>query len=164
MPAKSAPAYAETDFSDFFAEVEERVRLSLVAAFGHHRGREAAADALAWGWQNWDRLRVMDNPVGYLYRVGQSTALKATAREDRVGGDMAGIPIDWEPPHIEPHLRRYLAGLPQQQRVAVWLVHGMGYRQREVAELLECSESTVATHVRRALTRLRTNLEVNVDG
>ena len=158
------PAYAETDFSDFFTDVEQRVRLSLVAAFGYHRGREAAADALAWGWQNWDRLRVMENPVGYLYRVGQSTALKATAREGRVGGDVAGLPADWELPHVEPQLGEYLAGLSEQQRVAVWLVHGLGYKQREVAQLLDCSESTVATHVRRALARLRASLEVNLDG
>ncbi|MDH4276967.1 MAG: RNA polymerase sigma factor [Acidimicrobiia bacterium] len=154
----------EDEFAAFFADVEQRLRLSLVAAFGYHIGRDAAADALAWGWRNWDRLRAMDNPAGYLYRVGQSRALKAIAREGPAGGASNGASAGCEVPEFEPQLRSLLSGLPEQQRVSVWLVHGLGYRHREVAELLGCSISTIATHVRRGLAALRVGLEVNVDG
>lgn len=154
----------EDEFAAFFADVEPRLRLSLVAAFGYHVGRDAAADALAWGWKNWERLRVMDNPPGYLYRVGQSRALKAVAREGAAGGDSSRVSAGYEAPEFEPQLTSLLSGLPEQQRVSVWLVHGLGYRHREVAELLGCSISTIATHVRRGLHSLRVALEVNVDG
>ena len=32
------------------------------------------AEALAFGWEHWNRVREMDNPCGYLYRVGRSRA------------------------------------------------------------------------------------------
>jgi hypothetical protein len=41
-----------SDFERFVAEVEPPVRRALVAGFGAVVGRQAAADALAWAWQN----------------------------------------------------------------------------------------------------------------
>jgi len=42
------------------------------------------AEALAYAWENWDRLSSMKNPVGYLYRVGQSRARRGIGiRPDR---------------------------------------------------------------------------------
>ena len=66
---------SDDEFAVFVEHAESRLRRGLSAAFGLTRGREAALDALSWGWENWDRLRLMDNPVGYLYRVGQSRAV-----------------------------------------------------------------------------------------
>ena len=37
--------------------------------------------ALAYGWQHWDRIGAMANPVGYLFRVGQSAARTDRRRE-----------------------------------------------------------------------------------
>ena len=51
-----------TDFDDFVADVEPRLRRALVAAYGPEAGREATADALAWAWQHWDRLRGWTTP------------------------------------------------------------------------------------------------------
>jgi hypothetical protein len=56
----------------FFAEAEPRLRRAFVAAYGTQRGYEATAEALAYGWEHWRRIRSLDNPLGYLYRVGQS--------------------------------------------------------------------------------------------
>jgi hypothetical protein len=61
-------------FTDFVRNTEPRLRVALGAAFGPERGREAAADALAYGWEHWDRVAAMDNPAGYLYRVGANRA------------------------------------------------------------------------------------------
>ena len=41
---------------------------------GIETGPDVAADAFAWAWEYWDEVRAMANPVGYLYRVGQSAA------------------------------------------------------------------------------------------
>jgi hypothetical protein len=49
---------------------------ALAAAAGIEAGREATAEALAYGWEHWDRVGSMENPVGYLYRVGRSKARK----------------------------------------------------------------------------------------
>jgi hypothetical protein len=45
------------EFSVFFREVEPRLRHALVASCGFEAGREAAADALAYAWEHWDRVQ-----------------------------------------------------------------------------------------------------------
>ena len=37
---------------------------------------KATAEALAWGWEHLDRLRTMENPAGYLYRVGYRRGIR----------------------------------------------------------------------------------------
>lgn len=143
-----------TGFEAFFAEAEPRLRRALVARYGLERGREAAADALAWGFEHWDRLRAMDNPSGYLFRVGCS---KARRRRSRVLFDAPTPPGD---PEIEPALAAAIARLSASQRTAVVLVKGYGWELHEVAELTGASISTVNTHVRRGLEKLRSDLGV----
>jgi DNA-directed RNA polymerase specialized sigma24 family protein len=102
----------------------------------------------------------MDNPVGYLYRVGQTrTRPRKTATALR-----------WEPAsgnsderRVEPGLLAAVSSLSEAQRVAVVLVHGYEWTLREVAELTGVTISTVQTHVERALVKLRTALEVVED-
>lgn len=72
-PGKATLAADETkttDFADFVSASERGLRQSLTAALGSEAGREAAAEALAYGWENWDRVEGRENPAGYLYRVG----------------------------------------------------------------------------------------------
>jgi RNA polymerase sigma-70 factor (ECF subfamily) len=80
------------EFSDFFADAEPRLRRALIAAYGAERGREAAAEALAYGWEHWSRVRRMGNPLGYLYRVGQS---RSRPRKRRWLVDRAQPPDLW---------------------------------------------------------------------
>lgn len=58
-------------FSAFVEEHEARLRHALTARFGSEVGKEAAADALAYGWEHWERVRSMENSIGYLYTVGR---------------------------------------------------------------------------------------------
>ena len=69
----SAP---HSDFDRFVATAEQRLRRALVASYGPVIGRDATVDALSWAWEHWDRLQGMDNPVGYLYRVGQTASAR----------------------------------------------------------------------------------------
>jgi DNA-directed RNA polymerase specialized sigma24 family protein len=143
----------EGAFRRFLVEAEPRLRRALVAAYGGDRGREAAAEALAYGWEHWDEISAMTNPIGYLYRVGQS---RTRSRKTRT---VFGRPQSGEP-WIEPGLGAALAALSERQRVAVVLVHGFGWSLAEVAELTGIAVTTVQTHVERALARLRAALEV----
>lgn len=155
---------AKEEFAAFFEAAERRLRLALTGAFGIDTGHDAAAEALAWGWQNWDRVRTMDNAVGYLYRVGRTTALRAIASDANTSSSVTDVhPAAWELPSFEPNLAKFLAELSEQQRVAVWMVHGLGFTHREVAELLDCSRPTVGTHVRRGLLKLRHHLGADDD-
>jgi RNA polymerase sigma factor (sigma-70 family) len=58
-----------------------------------------------------------------------------------------------------PELAPALARLSEQQRAAVVLVHGYAMSQREAAETLGISVSTLREHLDRGMTRLRNELE-----
>jgi DNA-directed RNA polymerase specialized sigma24 family protein len=65
---------AVDDFDCFAAEAGERLRRVLVAQHGVEAGSDVTDEALAYSWEHWDRVRVMANPIGYLYRVAHSTS------------------------------------------------------------------------------------------
>ncbi len=145
-------------FTDFASGALPRVRAGLIAGFGPELGSDATAEALAYGWENWHRLREMRNPSGYLYRVGRTYAVRTLWRQRHRQAPPAP---HQEPPWVEPGLQQALSGLPQRQKVAVSLVHGYGYSLQEVADLWGVRRSTVHTHVERALTQLRGQLGVD---
>lgn len=138
------------------APLERTLRRALVARFGVDAGCDATADALAWAWEHLDRIESMANPAGYLYRVGQSAAKRARRlrrpapvfpRENQLDGQTGTDLFD--------ALRR----LPQSHRVAIVMVHAYGFTYREVADLLEVSESAVTNYVHRGLAKARILLE-----
>jgi DNA-directed RNA polymerase specialized sigma24 family protein len=144
---------SDEEFATFMRDVEPRLRRALVAAYGSQRGREATVDALAWGWEHWARVRDMQNPVGYLYRVGRS---RARGRREPVVFARADTPEPW----VEPQLASALAHLSERQRLSVVLVHGFGWTLREVSELAGIKVTSVQSHLDRALVYLRAALGV----
>lgn len=145
-------------FEEFVERDGVRLRAALVAAYGPQIGADAAAEALAFGFEGWERVGQMANPAGYLYRVGQTAA----RREFRPQGYMPHTAADGEPV-FEPKLTPALESLTEPQRVGVVLVHGLGWTLRDTAEVLGVEVSTLRTHIKRAMAKLRTVLEVNVD-
>ena len=92
----------------------------------------------------------MENPTGYLYRVGMSRTRRIRRRTPILPAvEVARMP------EVEPRLPAALASLPERQRVAVILVHGLGWTQREVADLLGVSRSTLQNHLERGTARLQ---------
>ena len=92
------------DFEVFFAHAEPRLRRALAAGLGADRGREALAEAMAWAWEHRDRLSGMENPVGYLYRVGRS---RTRSPRRRVLFSVVTEQLPW----VEPALIPALVGL-----------------------------------------------------
>lgn len=140
-------------------EIEPILRRSLVGAFGPLDGRQATVDALAWAWENWPKVRGMNNPGGYLFRVGRTAAARERPR-DVPKADFGQFVVDSNDDHVEPGLIAALAGLPSAQRSAVLLVHGHGYTLRAAAEILGRTPSTVHSECKRALSGLRKQLGV----
>lgn len=148
---------AEEAFTDFVREHEPKLRIALMAAYGPERGREATAEAFAYAWEHWDSVNDMHEPVGYLYRVGQSKSRpRLTPRPDP-------MPQEQKEPWVEPALPNALGRLSRNQRMAVVLVHGYGWQQHEAADVMSVSEATVRTHLRRGLSHLRSTLGVGSD-
>jgi hypothetical protein len=102
----------EGEFTAFMREVEPRLHRALVAFCGWEGAQDATAEALAYAWEHWPRIRGLHNPVGYLFRVGQSRSRVRKAPPVFVRPETSD---HW----IEPALPRRLAELPERQRVAV---------------------------------------------
>ena len=144
-------------FSAFVEEHEARLRHALTARFGSEVGKEAAADALAYGWEHWERVRSMENPVGYLYTVGRDRGRRMSQRGLALFPSVSVERAPW----VEPGLAQAVADLPQRQRTVVLLLHGYDWTQSEVAELLDISKASVQRHGERAMARLRRKLGVD---
>ncbi len=148
----------EGEFEQFVSGVGPRLRRALVARFGVEMGTEAFADAMAWAWEHRDRLKTMTNPVGYLYRVGQSSASaqrRSRRRTVLLASDLGTI--DGVEPNFE--LLASLSRLRPEQRVAVLMVHAHGASYAEVADILEISVAAVTNHVHRGIRKLRAAME-----
>lgn len=131
-----------------------RLRRAFVATRGVDGAADATGEAIAYAWEHWQRVRSMENPAGYLYRVGQSRT--RTRRRLQLPP-----PSEIRLPEVEPELIPALLALSEQQRCAVWLVHACQWRHREVAEALGITTSAVSTHVERGMQKLRDHLEVD---
>lgn len=150
-PDDDAPRRA---FEAFARDAEPRLRRALAGVRGIDGAPDAVAEALTYAWEHWPRVAAMGNPLGYLFRVGQSRS-----RARRQG--LLPAPAELGVPDVEPGLIDALRALPERQRTAVWLVHACGWTYAECGEAMGVSASAVGTHVSRALARLRVELEVS---
>jgi RNA polymerase sigma-70 factor (ECF subfamily) len=156
-PDRRLRVTAEAAFTEFVGRVEPRLRAALVAGYGAERGWEATAEALAYAWEHWDDMDRIEHPVAYLYRVGQSKT------RPRRRPNVRFSPPRSDPPWVEPALPAALERLSRHQRMAVVLVHAMGWTQGEAAEVMGVATGTVKTHLDRGLAKLRAALEVDAD-
>lgn len=160
LGGETSGTLARTQFEAFFNKAEPGLRYALVGAFGPEIGREAAADALAYGWEHWNRISRMENPAGYLYRVGQGRAKRALRRgAQQPPGEVS--PVSDGAPMVEPALEPAMSELTQRQRQIVYLVAGADLGIRETARILGLSPGAVQNHYQRGLEHLRTELGVN---
>ena len=142
------------DFETFVTAARPRLLRGLAACRGTD-APDAVGEALAHAWEHWEDVRLMANPIGYLYRVGQSRTRARRTPPNLPTPTALGIP------EVEPGLVEALRSLPETQRTAVWLVHACEWRYAEVAEAMGTTTSMVGNHVTRALARLRREMEVS---
>ncbi len=93
----------------------------------------------------------MDNPIGYLYRVGRNKGGRMHKRRRVFLPDMNSTREPW----VEPGLPAALARLSESQRVVVWLLHSADWTMSEVAGLLGISKGSVQRHAERGMAKLR---------
>ncbi len=151
-------AVVASDFTDFVVSAEPRLRLALGTAYGFERAQDATADALAFAWENWDRVSNKDNPIGFVFGVGRNRIRNDLRRPRTVFLPPVRIT---ELPWIEPGLPPALTRLSLRQRQVVMLLHCFEWTIGEVAEVLDLSRGAVQEYDRRGLARLRSALGVH---
>lgn len=141
------------DVDAFVEAYLPRLRAALAVWAGPDRVDEAVAETLLHLSRQPERVLRMDNPRGYLYRVARSR-LRGSRRREPV---LPPVPPTLLP-DIEPQLPAALASLPERQRVAVYLMAGLGWSAREVGDVLGIAPTSVHNHYQRGLAKLRHHL------
>lgn len=157
----SPPAPPADDWFEAFQLARRSdLNAALITAYGYDVGADAAAEAWAYGWEHRSRLAEMSNPLGYLFRVGQS-ASRRLAKWRRYG-PLPEVGVAWQD-SVDPDLPRALRRLSERQRVAVVLIHMCGWTYVEAAAAMQVDVSSVRTHCERGLRTLRRLLDLQED-
>ena len=151
--------HEEPTFEAFF----ERQQGDLFGALwlitrNRHEAEEIAQDAFLRLWERWDRVAMMDDPEGYLYRtamnVFRSRARRASLALRRVA---RASPVDDAVAAVESRemLVHALASLTPRERAAVVLTDVLGYSSEEAGRWLHIKPVTVRVLASRGRGRLR---------
>ncbi len=144
----------------------------LVAALSHLVGdlgmaEELAQEALIRAGVRWAHVSGLDAPIGWAFRVGANLGTSQFRRRQaerralqRLGGDR---PRDTTDVAEVLSVRAALASLTRQQREAVVLRYYLGLTAAEAAEALGTRPDAVRSLTYRAVTRLRSVLDIQVE-
>jgi RNA polymerase sigma-70 factor (ECF subfamily) len=146
-------------FEDFFKAEQHRL-LGALCLLTHDRieAEEIDQDAFVRVWERWDRVGVMADPTGYLYRVAMNLVRRRYRRAERV--DRLVFDHDHTADGLasvedRDEVRRYLAQLIPQQRAAVVLTMLLDMTSEEAGRTLGLKASTVRVLTTRARASLR---------
>jgi RNA polymerase sigma factor (sigma-70 family) len=162
-----APATAATDdgFDRFFREHSERLGRAMYLLTGDRwEAENLAQEALVRTFERWTRVRGMDSPGGYLYRVAFNLNRKRLRRlllelKQRVAPTAVS-----EPEHVVERRMEVLAALSaltRRQREAIVLVGWLGFPAEEAGEVLGLKPTSVRGLLHRARAKLREELGVH---
>ncbi|MBU2668976.1 RNA polymerase sigma factor [Actinoplanes bogorensis] len=163
VPTTSSPpvrlSRAEADgFEAFYRVNADRVYRALAVTLRRDElAREAVDEAMARAYAKWRTVGQLDNPAGWVFRVGLNWATSWWRKHRRetapVGGD------DHPASDATPDgTLLALAGLPLPQRAVITCRILLDLTTAETAEALGLSEGTVKSRLARGLAALRVEL------
>ncbi|MBF9134673.1 sigma-70 family RNA polymerase sigma factor [Plantactinospora sp. S1510] len=159
--ARSADAVAAEPFDAFYRANSDRVYRALALTLGNHDlAREAADEAMARAYARWQRVRGMENPAGWAYRVGLNWATSwwRKLRWERPPVTEERHPAAPAPDPAALAARTALDQLPLAQRAVVVCRVLLDLSVAETASVLDIAEGTVKSRLARALTTMRDTL------
>jgi RNA polymerase sigma-70 factor (sigma-E family) len=170
MAEPVAEEASPTSFEDFFDAHHERLlRVMYLATGDRHEAEDLAQEAMVRVYERWDRVRQLEDPIGYLYR----TALNLRrSRLRRLAIAARRLLPGTAKPETDPvqsaderdALRRALAALSHGQREALVLVEWLGMTDAEAGTVLGISPGAVRVRLTRARAALRPILRGDFDG
>ncbi len=156
------------DFDAFYRqELPAMVALAAAITGGTVAAEDLAQEALLRAYNRWEKVGRYEKPGAWVRRVTINLALNS---RKRAGAELkAKLRLrnrDRGAAHVvEPHPPRFddvwsaVAELPGQQRAAVALHYLEDRPVADIAEILDCSESTARVHLHRGRTTLASLLE-----
>lgn len=152
-----------TDFEAWAqARVAALLRFAYLVTGSQHAAEDAVQDALTKACAAWSRVGRTGDTDAYVRRMVVNAHVSRWRRSGRREVAVAAVrdtAVDATGAVDEADaVWRLCSGLPRQQRAAVVLRFYEDLEYAEIAALLGCSETTVRSHVHRALTALRAEL------
>jgi RNA polymerase sigma-70 factor (sigma-E family) len=140
------------------------IRLACLLVGHRQLAEDLVQEVLARAYVRWSRVVRADHPDLYLRRM--LVNLHASWWRRRSSHETVGVPEYEEVPSRAPEaeiaerdaLWRLILTLPKKQRAVVVLRYYEDLDDASIAEILDCSQVTVRTHVMRALAALRQRL------
>ena len=119
---------------------------------------EATDEAMTRAFERWDSVSRLDNPGGWVYRVGLNWArsvLRRTLRKRRQPHELGYT----EGPSAQDYaLRTAIENLPANRRAVVVCRYYLQWSEAETASALQLRPGTVKSRLHRALQELREQL------
>jgi RNA polymerase sigma-70 factor (ECF subfamily) len=151
-----------------FDALTRRLRPELYRyAFWLGRDRQLAEDvvqeALLRAWRAWGELREADAAKSWLISIVRREHARTFERKRFETVDLAELEDRLPGPGDDPEvaeMRRAIFALEEQYREPLVLQVLLGYKAREIAELLEMTSGAVLTRLHRARAQLRDALGV----
>jgi len=122
------------------------------------QAREATDEAFARALARWPRVRAMEHPRAWTYRVAVNSLRRATGRRSRERSLLGSDPVVWPVEVPAPEVWSAVAALPERQRLAVLLRYVADLSEPQIANVMGISRGTVAS----TLSHARTALAVSV--
>ncbi len=150
----------DLDFERWYRQEHHRVLTALAVAGGDVEiAREATDEAFVRAYERWSRVRVMDSPGGWLYRVALNE-LRRRARRQTLERELLRRNhhqrLDTaQPPIADPNLWDAVRGLPRRQRSAVALRYVLDLTERDVAATMGISRGAASATLTAARKRLQ---------
>ncbi len=122
---------------------------------------DIAQEAFVRAYRQWEKISAYESPGGWVRRVTINLAMntrKRVASEARARVRLGFAPTLGPAPEPDEAVWRGIVRLPRRQRAAVALFYIEGLSTREIAEVLDCSESTVRVHLHKARRSLAKSL------
>jgi RNA polymerase sigma-70 factor (ECF subfamily) len=148
---------ADSSFEAFYrAQVDRVYRALTLSVANPDLAREATDEGMARAYARWDTVSELDNPGGWVFRVGFNWACsrwRKLRRERPMPDQLPGV-VEQPDPAVTDAIQA-LALLPRPQRAVVVCRILLGLSTAETATALGVAEGTVKSRLARGLAALR---------
>jgi RNA polymerase sigma factor (sigma-70 family) len=155
-PEPTVAALHHDQFDAFYRAKWRDVYRALAAVLRDaDLAQEATDEAMARAFHRWRTVQRMDNPAGWVYRVGLNWARSRIRRLQRERATSPAAAPDAETAFVDPEIHAALAALPLHHREIVVLHYLFDLTSPQIAAMLDLPEGTVKSRLHRALETLR---------
>lgn len=143
-------------FEDFYLANRASVGRALALTLrDDDLARDAVDEAMARAYQRWSHVGQLENPGGWVYRVGLNWSRSVVRRLHRPAPIWIAQPTDTPAPTVQdPAIERALDELSVDQRAVVVCRLLLGLSEHTTADVLGIRPGTVKSRLARALDRL----------